>query len=673
MGRLRTGFAGGRVWAAMAAGSLALSGVVVTAGTAAADEVYTRPADGVFVLDGRGYGHGIGMSQHGARAAAAAGLTWRQILTRYYPGTAIADAGNPTIRVRFVGQTALAVRAQAGLRVNLDRNNASSGWRELPASVTSNGASVAVDAWDIAYSSGWQLRHRLVGATAFTVYAAVPATALAVAFDNPTAGSVRQLLGTTVKTYRGELRHLRSGSTSGATVTVVNALAMESYLRAVVPREMPASWAAEALRAQAVAARTYAERSRRATPSSRGYDTCDTTACQVMGSLESEAAATDAAVAATARQIVTYEGAAALTQFSSANGGHSAPGSQPYLVAKPDGYDTYTWRASVAATALEKAWPGVGRVTALKITQRDGYGSWGGRVTQVVIQGSTSSATVSGTTFRMTLGLKSTHFLPVSTGVSAPSFPRDVTSDGRADVVAVVRSTGALRVYAGAGTGWFAGSKTAATSGWSGYRRLFSAGTWDADRVPDLMAVASDGSLRVFRGSGSGTFGAGSTVAPGFGAYNLLFPVGDFDGDRKTDVVGRRTDGTLWLVRGNGSGGLLGQVRIGIGWGGFSKVLSPGDFNGDGRADIVATDSSGQLWMYPGSGSGGFLTRSRIGIGWGSFTSLTSPGDFSGDGKADLIARTSAGALLLYRGSGTGGFGTRSTIGSGWNSLDIVP
>lgn len=670
MGWTETKVKGLRRWAAVAVGAVVLSGGI-TPPTAAADEVYQRPADGIFVLDGRGYGHGIGMSQHGARAAAGAGLTWREIVGRYYPGTAIADNGNPTIRVRLVGQASLVVRAQAGLRVNLDRSNTSSAWRVLPQTVTQGGTAVAVDAWDVAYASGWRLRYRLSGSTTFVSYATVASTALAVAFDNPDTGTVRQLRGTAVRTYRGELRHVRSDSTSAATVTVLDVLAMESYLRAVVPKEMPASWAPEALRAQAVAARTFAERSRRGTPSSRVYDTCDTTSCQVMGSVESETSATDAAITATARQIATYDGGPALAQFSAANGGYSVSGGQPYLPAKTDGYDTYTWRASVTAAAIERAWPSIGTVSSLRITQRDGHGQWGGRVLQVVVQGSSGSVTVAGTTFRFALGLKSTWFMPTSPVVSAASFPRDVTSDGRGDVVAVVRSTGALRVYAGAGTGWFSGVKTASASGW-GYPELFSAGTWDADRTRDLMAVTSAGTLRLFRGTGAGTFGAGETVATGFGAYNLLFPVGDFDGDRRTDVIGRRTDGTLWLVRGNGAGGLLGQVRIGIGWGGFLAVLSPGDFNGDGRADIVATDSSGQLWMYPGNGSGGFLTRSRIGVGWGSFTSLTSPGDFSGDDKADLIARTSAGALLLYRGSGTGGFGTRSTIGSGWSSLEII-
>lgn len=654
--------------------------------SAAAEEVYLRPADGVYPLDGRGFGHGIGLSQYGARGAATAGLTWRQIIATYYPGTTIGDNGNPTIRVRLVAQTALAVRAQSGLRVNLDRAGTPTAWQVLPASVPRRGVALTVEAWDLAHYThavsdpveaakytGWWLRFRPVGGSSFLNHQMVGASALTVAFDNPATGVVRKVSGAAYRTYRGELRHVRSSNLATAAVTIVDSLAMESYLRGVVPNEMPPSWAAEAVRSQAVAARTYAEYERRHAPSGRAYDTCDTTSCQVMGAVETEEALADAAIAATARQIVLYSGAAAFTQFSAANGGYSVVGSQPYLVAKADPYDTFTWQTTVSATTLERVWPAVGRLTAVKITQRDGRGEWGGRVKQLVLQGTSGSVTVSGASFRSALGLRSDYFTPRLSAVSAPSFPRDVTSDRRADVVAVIPATGELRVYPGSGTGGFARAISAAPSGWSGYRKVFSAGTWGAGPVADLMAVDSAGTLVWFPATGTGTFGAAQQVGTGFDAYDVLFPIGDFNGDGGTDVVARKGDGTLWLVKGNGQGALVGLMQIGTGWQSFTAIFSPGDFTGDRVPDILGRDGAGDLWVYPGNGSGSFLRKARVGWGWGGFSSLTSPGDFSGDGRADVLARSPDGRLWMYLGSGSGGWAGKQQIGQGWSALNILP
>jgi SpoIID/LytB domain protein len=652
----------------------------------AAEEVYLRPADGVYPLVGRGFGHGIGLSQYGARGAAAAGLTWQKIIATYYPGTTVGDNGNPTVRVRLVGQTTLALRAQSGLRVNLDRTGTPTAWQALPATVTRRGTALTVDSWDIAHYThavadpveaakytGWWLRFRPVGGSSFLNHQLVGASALTVAFDNPGTGVVRKVSGTAYRTYRGELRHVRTSSLATATITVVDALPMESYLRGVVPNEMPSSWAAEALRAQSVAARTYAEYERRHTPSARAYDTCDTTSCQVMGSVESEEAAADAAIAATARQIVLHAGSAAFTQFSAANGGYSVAGSQPYLVAKADPYDSFTWQTTVTAATLERKWPAVGRLTALKITQRDGRGEWGGRVKQLVLQGTSGSATVSGASFRSALGLRSDYFTPRLSAVSAPSFPSDVTSDLRADVVTVIPATGELRVYPGTGAGGFARAITAAPSGWSGYRTVFSAGTWGPGAGSDLMAVSSAGGLLWFPGTGAGTFAAPQQVGTGFDAYDVLFPIGDFNGDGGTDVVARKGDGTLWLVKGSGQGAVIGSVQVGSGWQAFTAIFSPGDFTGDRVPDIIGRDGAGDLWVYPGDGRGSFLRKVRIGWGWGGFSSLTSPGDFSGDGRADVLARSADGRLWMYLGSGTGGWAGKQQIGQGWNALHILP
>src|ERR1035437_9136560 len=83
------------------AGTLIASATLLSAASAGAVETYPRPLNGTVAISGHGYGHGHGMSQWGAYGAATQGLTWQQILGFYSPGTALANLGNPTIRVRL--------------------------------------------------------------------------------------------------------------------------------------------------------------------------------------------------------------------------------------------------------------------------------------------------------------------------------------------------------------------------------------------------------------------------------------------------------------------------------------------------------------------------------------------------------------------------------------------
>ena len=173
------------------------------------------------------------------------------------------------------------------------------------------------------------------------------------------SGAVRLVLGPALREYRGTVR----ATLVGSDVRTVVASSLEAYLRSVVPAEMPPSWASHALRAQAVAARSYAtwERDNLA---HGWYDTCDTTACQVFkGAAEYTTAGTltvryehpntDAAVSATAGRVLTFGGAIAFAQFSAANGGWTVAGPVPYLQAFPDPYDgvvpstAHRWTATV--------------------------------------------------------------------------------------------------------------------------------------------------------------------------------------------------------------------------------------------------------------------------------------------------------------------------------------
>jgi SpoIID/LytB domain protein len=221
---------------------------------------------------------------------------------------------------------------------------------------------------------------------------------------------------TGLRTYRGGLRAASPtpGSTARQTVNVVS---VEDYVRGVVPMEMPPSWRTEAVRAQAVAARTYAVWSRSQVPR-RSWHICDSSSCQVYRGVDGEDPRADAAVAATARRIVTYDGRPAFTQFSASSGGWTAAGGTPYLVAKPDVYDglaanpVHSWSTRLSAARVQHAYPGIGRLQRLVVTRRDGHGQWGGRVVRIVLDGSRRNVAVSGDRFRSVFGLRSTWFTP---------------------------------------------------------------------------------------------------------------------------------------------------------------------------------------------------------------------------------------------------------------------
>ena len=124
----------------------------------------------------------------------------------------------------------------------------------------------------------------------------------------------------------------------------------------------------------------------------------------------------------------------------------------------------------------------------------------------ITVQGSSASVATTGTGFASKVGLKHHWFTPQLPG-SSPSYPRDVTGDGHADVVAVEASGGALRVYPTTGTGaWKTPIRSG--SGWTGYAKVLTAGTWDGDPISDVIVQDKAGVLFLRSGNGNGTFAA---------------------------------------------------------------------------------------------------------------------------------------------------------------------
>lgn len=390
------------------AGLLALGTHLSVVPAAEAETVDLSRVSAVTV-DGRGYGHGRGLSQNGAQGAAGQGLGHRQILDFYYPGAEVYDAGDPAVRVRVSGSS---------------RSDGSGQFTAL------SGSLLALD--DVDRGTSTPLPPGTTGCRVSPDGAGVLASCTGAAPVTLRSGAVRlrggaggigvQVGPSTQRYYRGSVTVRRDG---GSTVAVVTS-SMQEYLRGVVPLEMPPSWRTEALRAQTVAARTYALRTVADRPAGTWYDLCDTTACQVFQGMRTvsggsttvhEQPSTDAAVDATRGVALRHAGRPAFTQFSAANGGWSTgSGTHPYLVARPDPYDGLTgssshrWTTSVTVAAVGAAWPSVGQPLSLTVLARDGSGEWGGRATSVRVTGSAGSVTVSGDQVRSALGLRSTWF-----------------------------------------------------------------------------------------------------------------------------------------------------------------------------------------------------------------------------------------------------------------------
>ena len=658
----------GVVAALLLALAAATAGVVAPAAQAA--ETWAWPASGTLTVYGHGYGHGHGMSQHGAYGAATKGLTYPQIIAFYYKGTTLGTVTDPSLRVLVTADTdnATQVGPLAGLTVHT-----ADGAATLPAAP----AGTTATGWRVVRNAGGLQLQYTTGST-WTAYAVGSKYDHAgeVSFT-AAGGQVRLVLGSTYRAYRGTV--VAVPTSTSPTVRTVVATTMADYLKSVVPSEMPSSWSAAALQAQAVAARTYASYDRAHKPAGRYYDTCDSTSCQVFkgaadynaaGTLVTthEATSSTTAVTSTVNRVVLYSGALAFTQFSSSNGGWAAAGSQPYLAAFADPYDgvvpstAHSWTTTLSASTLQSAYPSIGTLRSVTLS-RDGHGEWGGRVTSITLTGSSGSTTVTGDSFRSATGMRSTWWAPASTGWSAYDLvvaPGDWNHDGRPDLIAR-KPDGTLWLTPGIADG--TAPATSLGAGWAGLNPIVGAGDLTGDGHPDLVARRYDGTLWIYPGTGYGAFLARRSLGAGWGGYTAIVGAGDWTGDGRADLMTRASNGTLYLWPGNGAGGFSARRSLGTGWASLTALFGAGDLTGDRHPDLVGRRSDASLVVYPGNGSGGFLAFRNLGTGWGGFDTLLGPGDWNRDGKADLVGRVS-GNLWLYFGNGAGGFSSREQIGA---------
>ncbi|MFH8387256.1 FG-GAP repeat domain-containing protein [Kitasatospora sp. NPDC018058] len=268
--------------------------------------------------------------------------------------------------------------------------------------------------------------------------------------------------------------------------------------------------------------------------------------------------------------------------------------------------------------------------------------------------------------------------------------------------------------------------RPAGASGWTDAVDVTAGNfTGHPDGTADLLVRWTAGSASVYPGKGDGTFGASVPVtAPSQWVHNpetwlpwkpvYDITAGDFNGDKVADIVARWSSGTMMLFQGDGRGGFLGGKLIGSpgAWRDAASVTG-GDFNGDGRRDLLVRWNAGSAFLYPGNGAGTFggsvpvepagtwsgamdVTAADLdndGIddvvvrwpdhrierwigsptGFGPAFELvpgiagaTDPGsvmtaaDFTGDGNADLLIRECDGSAHVYAGDGQGGIGATS-------------
>jgi stage II sporulation protein D len=369
--------------------------------TLAAALLAAAPADAAkhrFTIRGAGFGHGVGLSQYGAYGYALHGVTYDRILAHYYQGTTLgATDPNRTVRVliRSTGTASLSGAARAGSRT---------------------------------LNAGKTYRVRRYGASQVALYGpggkrlGVYAAPLQVA--SASSGMLR-LSG--AGSYRGVLE-FRPDVFAG--VNAINAVPLEDYVAGVVSRESPSSWPIEALKAQAVAARTYAITTSKAGP---GFDQYADTRSQVYGGVAAETASSNDAVAATRGQVVTYDGAPVVTYFFSTSGGRTenventnlGTEPKPWLKSVNDPYDNvsprHRWgpiRMSMASAAARLGGLVKGRFKGVRVSRR----GVSPRIVTAKVIGTGGSTTVSGATLRARLGLDDTwaYFTSISTRKKKP-------------------------------------------------------------------------------------------------------------------------------------------------------------------------------------------------------------------------------------------------------------
>ena len=255
----------------------------------------------------------------------------------------------------------------------------------------------------------------------------------------------------------------------------------------------------------------------------------------------------------------------------------------------------------------------------------------------------------------------------------------DFNGDGAPDLAVANVNHSTVSVLLGNGAGGFTPAAGSPVN--VGVNPAFVAvGYFNGDGAADLaVANASDNTVSVLLGNGSGGF----TPAPGSPVGGVVEPfsiaVSDFNGDGVPDLaVANNGDSSVSVLLGNGSGGFTPAVGSPFAVGYVPRSVVVGDFNGDGVADLaVANYGDDNLSVLLGNGSGGFTPAVGSPFPVGHWPRSVAVGDFNADGVADLaVANLGDSNVSVLLGNGVGGFtptsGSPFGIGSGPCSVVVT-
>lgn len=341
-------------------------------------------ADTSFNFSGSGWGHGVGMSQWGARGMAAAGRSYTEILSHYYSGVSIGPRGVSEDLKVLIGEqvgTFTLVTSGATRVAGVDVGSGAT------ITMTRSGA-------DMVLSGAVSTR---VSGAVFVEYAG--------------RGSVK----VSPPGYSYQYGIMAIGPDDGGGLrAVIGGLGMQQYLYGL--GEMSSSWPAEALKAQATASRTFAQK-RRDARGSADFDLYGSVLHQAYTGTKFEVPAWRDAVDATVGQVITYGGNLIDANYSASSGGHTENSeivwvaTVPYLRGVPDPYDLQggnpnaSWTRTYSGSQLG-AWFGLGTVTSVQILGPLGAS---GRVDRATIRltGTGGAKDVTGAAFRSTVNANS--------------------------------------------------------------------------------------------------------------------------------------------------------------------------------------------------------------------------------------------------------------------------
>lgn len=378
--------------------------VALAALTPASSEAASR-----FVIKGAGYGHGIGMSQYGAYGFAKHGWTHDKILKHYYTATELGQvAPSPTVRVLL----------QQGRSTVTFSGAVAAGERKLGSKSTYS-----------ARARGGRVQVLSSSGKALGTYDAP--LRIAPARGGTVRLHGRAQNGTSSGRYRGALE-LRP---AGGGLNAINAVDMEDYVRGVISAESPSSWPIEALKAQAVAARSYALTT---TKGGDGWDQYADVRSQMYKGVAAEFPSTDRATAETKGQIVLHGGQPVTTFFFSTSGGktenieNSFIGAipKPWLKGVDDPFDDlspkHRWRIQLTHAQVKRKLGGLvkGSFRSIKVLKR----GFSPRIVRAEVIGSGGRTRTTGPTLRARLGLFDTWatFTNVSSKAKKePAKPKD--------------------------------------------------------------------------------------------------------------------------------------------------------------------------------------------------------------------------------------------------------